>query len=103
MVVNGNYAETTDVACRIELLRQALAARDFPTVAAQARAIQGIAAAMQAVDLVTTCRHLELDAAHEVGENLERLVLEAEAELQALPGAAPKARPLTSAAGHSPD
>jgi hypothetical protein len=68
-------------------------------MAAQARAIKESAIRIEAVNLVTTCRHLELDAAHQVTKNLERLVGEMETEVRALESAVPKIVVLTNAAG----
>jgi HPt (histidine-containing phosphotransfer) domain-containing protein len=73
-----------DVAARLELLRQAVAEGDLCTVKAQAHTIKGSAIQMGAVHLVTTCRHLELDAANDVKENLDRLVRDAEEEFVAV-------------------
>ncbi|MCU1237261.1 MAG: Hpt protein [Candidatus Solibacter sp.] len=73
-----------DVGERLHVLRKAVESGDLVTAASQAHSIKGSALQMGAVNLVTTCKHVELDAAHHVSENLERLVLEAEAELRVL-------------------
>jgi HPt (histidine-containing phosphotransfer) domain-containing protein len=73
-----------DVAQRLQVLRDSVARGDLPLAAQQAHAIKGSAVQMGAHNLVTTCKHLELDAAHHVTENLERLLSEAEAELAVL-------------------
>ena len=73
-----------DVAARLRALRKAVMAGDIAAAGAQAQSIKGIAIQIGAVNLITTCRHLELDAAHHVTENLKRLLLEAEAEFRVL-------------------
>jgi HPt (histidine-containing phosphotransfer) domain-containing protein len=73
-----------DVASRLQALRHSVKVGDLSAAAAQAHTIKGSAIQMGAHNLVTTCRHLELDAAHNVIENLERLLSEAEAELRVL-------------------
>jgi HPt (histidine-containing phosphotransfer) domain-containing protein len=73
-----------DVASRLQSLRDAVMSGDLAAAASQAHTIKGSAIQMGAHNLVATCRHLELDAAHNVTENLERLLAEAEAELRVL-------------------
>ena len=73
-----------DMGKRLQVLRTAIESGEVTTVGAQAHAIKGSAIQMGAHNLVTTCKHMELDAAHHVTENLERLLLEAEAELRVL-------------------
>ena len=73
-----------DVAERLQVLREAVEAGDLATAARQAHTIKGSAVQMGASNLVMTCKHLELDAAHHVTENLERLLVEAELELRVL-------------------
>jgi len=73
-----------DVAWRLTALRHAVSAGDLAAAGAQAHTIKGSAIQMGALNLVATCRHLELDAAHSVTANLERLLAEAEAELRVL-------------------
>ena len=75
-----------DVGQRLRVLRNAIEAGDLATAAAQAHTIKGSAIQMGAYNLVTTCKHLELDAAHHVSENLDRLLQEAEVELRSLLG-----------------
>ena len=73
-----------DVAARLQLLREAVMTDDLATGAAQAHSIKGSAVQMGALQLAATCRHMELDAANHVKENLQRLLLEAEAEFRIL-------------------
>ncbi len=73
-----------DVGVRLQVLRKAVATGDIATAGAQAHAIKGSAIQMGAVNLVATCRHIELDAGHHVAGNLERLLSEAEAEMRVL-------------------
>src|SRR6266545_6454502 len=67
-----------DVAERMRLLREAAATGNLALVRAQAHTIKGSADQLGAGNLATTCRHLELDAAHHLADNLERLVAEGE-------------------------
>lgn|SRR6185295_16652979 len=69
-----------DVGERLQVLREAVRTGDIAIVGAQAHAIKGSAIQMGAFNLVTTCRHMELDAAHHVTENLRRLMAEAMVE-----------------------
>ena len=73
-----------DVAARLQALRGAVMTGDNAAVGAQAHTIRGSAIQMGALHLVATCRHLELDAAHNVTRNMQRLLLEAEAEFRVL-------------------
>jgi HPt (histidine-containing phosphotransfer) domain-containing protein len=73
-----------DVAARLQVLRQAVITGDLAAGGAQAHSIQGSALQMGALQLAATCRHIELDAAHHVTENLPRLLLEAEADFRLL-------------------
>jgi HPt (histidine-containing phosphotransfer) domain-containing protein len=73
-----------DVGQRLQALRQAVANGDMVAAAQQAHTIKGSAVQMGAHNLVTTCRHLELDAINHVTANLDRLLLEAEGELRVL-------------------
>jgi HPt (histidine-containing phosphotransfer) domain-containing protein len=73
-----------DVAARLQVLREAVMTGDLATSGAQAHSIKGSAVQMGALHLAATCRHMELDAANHVTENLPRLLLEAEAEFRLL-------------------
>jgi HPt (histidine-containing phosphotransfer) domain-containing protein len=73
-----------DVAHRLHLLREAVRNGDLAIVGLEAHSIKGSAVQLGANNLVATCRHMELDAAHRVTENLQRLLLEAEAEFRVL-------------------
>ena len=73
-----------DVAARLQVLRDAVMSGDIPAAGAQAHTIKGSAIQMGALNLVGTCRHMELDASNHVTENLERLLLEAEGEFRVL-------------------
>ena len=73
-----------DVAVRLQVLREAVMTGDLATSGAQAHTIKGSGVQMGALHLAATCRHMELDAANHVTENLESLLLEAEAEFRLL-------------------
>ena len=73
-----------DVRERLQGLRQAVATGDLAAASLQAHKIRVSAIQMGAYNLATTCKHMELDAAHQVTENLKRLVMEAEGELRVL-------------------
>jgi hypothetical protein len=59
-----------DVASFLQVLPGAVLPGGLGGARAQARANKG--SAIDAMDLVTICRHMELDAAHRVRENLKR-------------------------------
>ena len=107
LALTGGHGKVTELAaifkreaaCRLDLLRNALSAGDYSAVAIHAGAIKGSAILIDAASLITTCRHLELDAAHHVTENLERLLLEAEAELKAFDVTTSRIAPLANTAG----
>jgi HPt (histidine-containing phosphotransfer) domain-containing protein len=99
LAFGSDQTEMADITSRLQELRQAMMEGDLTAIVQHARGLKACAVRRKAAGLAATCRHLELDAAHQVTENLERLLHEAEAEVTSLCGSSLKANLLTNAAG----